>query len=447
MYPLIFFPLLLLQLVAAHDAPPTPTTATRPTCTVLHTNNADDSPSIVSAIGNCTSNATILFEKNVEYNVWSPIQFAFGENVEINLLGNLNFPKNITAVQAAVASSKYKSGWFLVSGTNISLVGPALSLGNKGGIIRGYGQAWWDAVQQTNRPLLFAWKANNSTVRGITVSKPIGKSFNVAGNGNLFERITIDAKSDSSAFPFNTDAFDAGGDGNTIQDTIVSNGDDCVAIGSPCSNLLVQRVSCTGSHGISVAAKGSDVAVSNIAVRDVVMVDSLYAARYKSSAGNVGYARNISYTNVAVQNVTFPIYVTQNYYDQSQSAPPLSNTSTTIEGLSFNNFAGTINSLHPGKSTLPMCLSAALMRISTGDGSCISDPCWYAVDGVDGTQSVIFDRLYAGTIKSMDVKNAAGVVPGNVGGRRLKPTVICNETAVEGLDVGFVCWDGAYIPT
>lgn len=112
------------------------------------------------------------------------------------------------------------------------------------------------------------------------------------------------------------------------------------------------------------------------------------------------------------------------YYDQNVSPPPPSNTSVTIDGLSFTGFAGTINSKHPG------------------DGSCISDPCWYYVAGADGTQSIIFDDFYPGTVQGLHVKDIA-IVP-----QVLKlPTVKCNTTQLKGLDVGMKCWDGLYIPT
>jgi hypothetical protein len=84
----------------------------------------------------------------------------------------------------------------------------------------------------------------------------------------------------------------------------------------------------------------------------------------------VGLASNIVFKNIFVKNVTFPIYVTQkwvwvsldppfckinvfhdhdSYFDQSQAPPPPSTTSVTIQGMSFTNFIGTINSHHPGK--------------------------------------------------------------------------------------------------
>ncbi|KAJ6478813.1 pectin lyase fold/virulence factor [Mycena vitilis] len=399
----------------------------RPTCIVTHTPGADDSPSIRAAVANCTDNATILFTQGVEYNSFTPVQFTLGQDVTVQLLGNINLPSNITEVQAGVTGKFYRSAWFSFTSTGpgVSLVGPTTAGARlKGGIIRSYGQAWWDAVQQTSRPLLFAWRANNGSISGITISKPIGKSFNIAGNGNKIQNVIINAKSSTPAFPFNTDGFDVGGDGNSIQDTQVSNGDDCVVAGSPCSNLWVKGLSCTGSHGVSIAAKGGgSVNVANILVEDVTLTNSLYGARYKSSGGDSGLASNIVFKNILVNNVTFPIYVTQNYFDQSQPPPPPSNTSVKIEGMSFENFAGTINSQRPG------------------DGSCISDPCWYNVADADGTQSIIFEDLYAGTVQDISATDIL-ILP-----ERLfaLPTVICNAS-VTTAKIGFKCWDGLYIP-
>ncbi|KAF7360116.1 Glycoside hydrolase family 28 protein [Mycena venus] len=417
-----------IPIVCVSAAATRTTAAPRPTCTVTHTPGVDDSPSIRTAIANCTNNATILFMQGVEYNSFTPVQFTLGQDVTVQLLGNINLPANITEVQAGVTGKFYRSGWFSVTSTGpgVSLVGPAtVSARLKGGIIRSYGQAWWDAVQQTSRPLLFAWRANNGSISDITISKPIGKSFNIAGNGNKIQNIIIDAKSSTSAFPFNTDGFDVGGDGNSIESSQVSNGDDCIAIGSPCTNFHVKGLTCSGSHGVSVAAKGGGfVNVANILVEDVTFTDSLYGARYKSTGGDTGLATNIVYKNILVNNVTFPIYVTQNYFDQSQAPPPPSNTSVNIKGMSFTNFAGTINSLRPG------------------DGSCISDPCWYHVAGADGTQSIIFDDFYPSTVEDISATNIL-VVPDRF---LVLPKVICNAS-VTPEKVGFKCWDGLYLPT
>jgi hypothetical protein len=66
----------------------------------------------------------------------------------------------------------------------------------------------------------------------------------------------------------------------------------------------------------------------------------------------------------------------------------------------------------------------------------------YYVSGADGTQSIIFDQLYPGTVSSLHASDIS-IVPQTSG----PPTVICNATDVSGLNVGFKCWDGLYIPT
>lgn len=149
------------------------------------------------------------------------------------------------------------------------------------------------------------------------------------------------------------------------------------------------------------------------------------------------------------------------YFDQSQAPPPLSNTSVTIKGMSFTNVAGTINSLRPGTCSR-LGVEPSLM-VSTGDGSCISDPCWYGclfpepqaetinsflplhryhVADADGTQSIIFDDFYADTVQDISATNIL-VIPDRF---LALPKVICNAS-VTPKEVGFKCWDGLYLPT
>ncbi|CAK5278448.1 unnamed protein product [Mycena citricolor] len=337
-------------------------------------------PQLTAAVTACNSNATILFSAGVQYNSFTPVQFALGQDVTVRILGNISLPADIAQVQAACAARR------------------TARAGGGGGVVRSFGQAWWDAGQQTSRPLLFQWRASNGTIRGLTISKPIGKSFNIAGSGNWIEDVVVDAQSSSTAFPFNTDGFDVGGDGNTILNSQVSNGDDCVAIGSPCTNLHLKGLTCIGSQDIR--------------------------GREGSTSGNQGRASNIVYRNVVVRNITFPIYVTQKSVPATWLATPAVHLSVQIDGLTFQDFAGTINSLNPG------------------DGSCISDPCWYHVAGADGTQSIIFDSLHAGSATNLSATGIA-VVPDAPSER---PTVMYNASVTPG-DVGFRCWDGPYIPT
>jgi polygalacturonase len=75
-------------------------------------------------------------------------------------------------------------------------------------------------------------------------------------------------------------------------------------------------------HGLSVGSlgKGGVVAnVQNVLFENIVMKNSLYGARFKSWTNASGIAQNITWRNIHLKNVSFPIYVTQNYWDQNVS--------------------------------------------------------------------------------------------------------------------------------
>jgi len=69
------------------------------TFVVPHTDSADDAVAIRAALGNFTSDSTILFEKGVTYNIWTPLNFGTLNNVEIAIEGNITLPNSIPEVQ------------------------------------------------------------------------------------------------------------------------------------------------------------------------------------------------------------------------------------------------------------------------------------------------------------------------------------------------------------
>jgi len=242
------------------------------------------------------------------------------------------------------------------------------------------------------------------------------------------EKMVDSAVSSSSAFPFNTDGFTSSGTNMVIENSHVENGDDCFTVGSGANGVTFRNNYCEGGHGLSIGSLGSGgsvAAVSNILIENNVMVNSLYGARFKSWTGGKGAAVNVTWRNIVLKNVPFPIYVTQNYFDQETGTPtpPTANTSSThVENFLFENFSGTLEDK-------PFV-----------EGSCITDPCWYAVPGATGKEVVIFD-LFPGTATNIVAKQLAVVTET---GAPLR--VMCNTTAVTN-DVGFKCLDGLYQPT
>ncbi|KAI0029495.1 hypothetical protein K488DRAFT_88672 [Vararia minispora EC-137] len=80
---------------------------------VLHTDNQDDMPGLVSALesGGITANATVRFAAGTLYNAWSAVKFPALTSVEIVFEGNVSFPDNITAVQQVVGASNFPGAW------------------------------------------------------------------------------------------------------------------------------------------------------------------------------------------------------------------------------------------------------------------------------------------------------------------------------------------------
>ena len=120
--------------------------------------------------------------------------------------------------------------------------------------------------------------------------------------------------------------------------------------------------------GMSIGSLGQNQAsfanVSNITFDDITIINGVYAARFKSWQGGQGIAQNISWTNMRVYNVSFPIFVTQSYINQGGNQTQIENGTTTarpnnstvnMQDFTWANFTGTVNTFSPG------------------DGSCVTD--------------------------------------------------------------------------
>lgn len=398
------------------------------TFVVPHNDGSDDVPDLTASISKYTYNSTVIFEKGITYNIFTPLAFPNLTNVEISIQGNLTYPSDISTIQVAVAASGFPGSWISFSGgTNVTLRG---STDPEWGWVDGHGQTWWDAQNQENRPHGIAFdRIINGVIRDMKIWKPIAWNFATSGASNLhiFNNMIL-AISDNDAFPFNTDGFSAGGTDLIFENNYIFNGDDCLTVGSGAENIIFRNSYCEGGHGLSIGSlgQGGSVAdVRNVLFDNNVMRNSLYAARFKSWTGGNGLARNITWKNIVLDNVRFPIYVTQNYWDQDLGPPPTSTSlnNTHIQDFLFQNFTGMMNDL-------PNYI----------EGSCISDPCWYAVANATGREVIIFD-LYPNTTSNIVAKDI--FVRTETGA---DVAVMCDPRMISN-DVGFICQDGVYMRT
>ena len=70
------------------------------TFTVPHVAGQDDTPTLLEAMKNFSSDSTILFKNGITYNIFTPIQFPRLTNVEVRVEGNLTYPTDIPTIQS-----------------------------------------------------------------------------------------------------------------------------------------------------------------------------------------------------------------------------------------------------------------------------------------------------------------------------------------------------------
>ncbi|KAF8152112.1 pectin lyase-like protein [Mycena galopus ATCC 62051] len=377
-------------------------------------------------------NSTIIFKQGITYNLFTAILFPVLQNVEIRVEGNMSYMEDIVALQAVVAAKGYPGAMItFAGGTNVTLRG---TTDPKWGWIDGHGQAWWDAMEQTNRPHgIWFHNINGGVIRDMKIYKPVGWNFQTNGGSNVHVfGNTILAKSDTDLRAIPSPGFNAQGTNQLFENNYVVNGDDCVTVTNGAVNITFRDAYCEGSHGLSttIASLSNTTFATgeNFLFENVLMKSGLYGARFKSSTGGPGLVRNVTYRNIRFVDTVFPIYVTQNYFDQEVSTRPVlpadpdPNNATHIEDFLFENFSGTIRDIGPQ------------------EGSCISDPCWYFVANATGREVVILD-LYPNTATNVRTKNIFAETES--GGQ---VDVMCNTTDVTN-DVGFICQDGPFVRT
>jgi polygalacturonase len=329
----------------------------RSTCLVAHMNGTDDTPFITRALTQCGNESVIVFQEGITYNVWTPAWLENLSNVEIRIYGNLTLPTNMSYIQGVVGQTSngqdasLSGYWFVISGERIKIQGNPK---DEWGWIECHGQQWWNLMSPNytvpNRPHFLSLTANNTTVDHLKVSQQIAWGIGIQNSENIYVTNTrLQSISDNPwILPFNTDGFDVSGNNITIEDTVVHNGDDCIAMQAGLTNFVFRNALCVNSHGVSIGSLGQNQShydvVQNVTVENVYMKNTLYGARFKAWKSSQGLVKNVVYRNFITENCTIPIFVTQSYWDQ-QSAQTRqdTNTSVSLEDFHFERFTGSIN--------------------------------------------------------------------------------------------------------
>ncbi|GAB4830623.1 hypothetical protein Ancab_020389 [Ancistrocladus abbreviatus] len=197
-----------------------------------------------------------------------------------------------------------------------------------GGLIDGRGEKWWDLPCKSHKGLngtviagscespitMRFFMSSNLTFKGLKVknSPQFHLRFDNCRNVHI-ESLSITAP----ALSPNTDGIHIENTNNVeIYNSVISNGDDCVSIGSGCYDVDVRNITCGPSHGISIGSLGnhnSRACVHNITVRDSLIKMSNNGVRIKTWQGGSGVVSGVRFENIHMDTVRNPIIIDQFY--------------------------------------------------------------------------------------------------------------------------------------
>ncbi|CDY67535.1 BnaAnng24580D [Brassica napus] len=173
----------------------------------------------------------------------------------------------------------------------------------------------------------------------------------------------------------------------TIYNSVISNGDDCVSIGSGSYDVDIRNLTCgPGGHGISIGSLGnhnSHACVSNITVRDSVIKYSDNGVRIKTWQGGFGSVSGVTFNNIHVESVRNPIIIDQYYCMTKDCANKTS--AVFVSDITYQGIKGTYDirspPMHFGCSDAVPCTNLTLSGIELlpEKGEIVVDPfCWNA---------------------------------------------------------------------
>ncbi|KAF9621412.1 hypothetical protein IFM89_020934 [Coptis chinensis] len=181
----------------------------------------------------------------------------------------------------------------------------------------------------------------------------------------------------------------------SIYNSIIANGDDCISIGTGCSAVEIENVTCGPGHGISIGSLGvqnSQACVSNITVRNALIKNSDNGVRIKTWQGGMGSVTDISFENIEMENVRNCIILDQ-YYCLSKGCR--NQTSAVFAtSISYKNIKGTYDVRSPPihfacSDTVP-CTNITMSEVELlpAEGELVDDPfCWNAY-GIQETLTI-----------------------------------------------------------
>lgn len=193
------------------------------------------------------------------------------------------------------------------AGPLFQISGSSITFNGNGHTFNGNGPFYWDGQGGNGgvtKPHPMMKIKISGTFTNIKVLNSPAHVYSVSNPAPLvMSKLTIDnsagdaanSKSGGKAAGHNTDGFDVSTTDLTIEDSTVYNQDDCIAINKG-SNIVFQRNTCVGGHGISIGSISTGATVSGVIISGNTITNNDNGLRIKTKA---------SATDASVSNVTY----------------------------------------------------------------------------------------------------------------------------------------------
>lgn len=198
------------------------------------------------------------------------------------------------------------------------------------GAIDGQGEVWWDAFRakqlEPRRPqMVYMDKCKRLEISGITFLNPPNTHVSLKDCDEVTIRnITITAPATSP----NTDGLNIAGKNYLIENCSIATGDDNIAVnfgGKPveghpeCENIVVHNCRFGYGHGLSIGSFTSG-GLRHMQVSDCSFDGTTSGIRMKSARGRGGLVEDVTYTDITIKNVRWPVFISS-YYPKEPQRP------------------------------------------------------------------------------------------------------------------------------
>ncbi|KAK9751049.1 hypothetical protein RND81_02G237900 [Saponaria officinalis] len=216
------------------------------------------------------------------------------------------------------------------------------------GVIDGSGAPWWAASCKRNKSLpctkaptsLTIDNSSDIHVRDLTIRNSQQFHFTISRSHSVsVSNVLVTAPADSP----NTDGIHILNSTKVVlKKCKIGTGDDCISIIAGSSNIKMKSITCGPGHGISIGSLGKDNAtdfVKKIHLDGAFFKNTTNGVRIKSWQGGSGYAKEIKFENVIMEDVKNPIIIDQFYCD---STTPCANQTSAVKisDIKFKNIVG-----------------------------------------------------------------------------------------------------------